>query len=104
LYAIKTKSTTIRWQVSQPASAGYGSGMSEPRLPGWPLCGEIPKFGYISSWLAVRFLGWPFFEGRLAKNFFFWPFLTMCLYFKAKLLTTTPLKVSSPMCAIRPVQ
>ena len=27
---------------------------------------KFPKFGHISSWLAVRFLGWPF--------GFFWPF------------------------------
>jgi len=38
------------------------------------------KFGHISSWLAVQFLGWPFglfwpfFKGRLAENFFCWPF------------------------------
>jgi len=78
--------------------------MSEPGLPGWPFCGENSEIWLYFKLVAVRFLGWPFFEGRLAENFFFWPFLTMCLYFKAKLLTTTPLKVSSPMCAIRPVQ
>jgi len=30
-YAIKTESTTIGWQVSQPASVGKGSNMSELR-------------------------------------------------------------------------
>jgi len=36
---------------------------------------KFQKFGRISGWLAVRFLGWPcgffwpFCEGRLAENF-----------------------------------
>ena len=37
---------------------------------------EFRKFGDISSWLAVRLLGWPFgffwpfFKGRLTEKFF----------------------------------
>jgi len=52
------------------------------------LAAKFHKFGLISSWLAVRILGWafgffwPFFEGRLAEIFFCWPFLKICLYFK----------------------
>jgi len=47
------------------------------------------QMGRISSWLAVRFSGWPFgffwpfFKGRVVANFFCWAFLKTCLYFKA---------------------
>ena len=65
---------------------------------------KFQKFGSISNWLPVRFLGWafgflwPFFEGRLAENFFCWPFLIICLYFKAKLSTTSRFLKSYPLC------
>jgi len=47
---------------------------------------NFQKFGRISGWLTVRFLGWPFgffghFHSRLAENFFCWPFLKICLSF-----------------------
>ena len=72
---------------------------------------KFRKFGRISSWLAVRFLAgslaffWPFCKRHLAENFLCWPFLKICVYFKAsKLSTATPfLKVWSPVCAFRPV-
>jgi len=50
-----------------------------------------------TGWLAVQFLGLLFglfffgdFHGRLAKIFFCWPFLKICLHsiFEAKLSTT----------------
>jgi len=62
---------------------------------------------------AVFQVGWSYdfwvgrlaFFGRFAENIFCWPFLKMCLYFKAKLCklstTTLYLKVSSPVCAFR---
>ena len=78
--------------------------------PDWPFCGQIsdiwPYFRLVGRkivWLAI-WLFWPFFEGRLAENVFCWPFLKICLYFKAKLSATTPfLVVSSPVCAFHHV-
>jgi len=73
-----------------------------PRFRVWSRVAKFQRFGRISNWLAVRFLGWrfvffwPYFEGCLAENFFCWPFLKIsCLYFKPKLTRVKLAVISS---------
>ena len=66
----------------------------------WPNFRNLAVFqvGWPQDCLVGLWLFWPFFEGRLAENFFCWPFLKICLYFKAKLSGTTPFLIVSSPC------
>ena len=62
-------------------------------------------YGHFYNRLAKNFLlaiwlFWSSFHSHLAENFFHWPFLKICLYFGAKLSTTTPFFELTSLCVL----